>query len=250
MNKLITIIVLTSIFSHHTICMKRLVNGLKEQLSAKRFKGDENILSSPFLPLDIIHSIVMDSLKEEKLIPPHLVQAKIQNTCLISSEFYQYISRPDITRIIIGDASRYMSHLRGNFASQIHTPAVHNYIKKSQILHNNINRLTAPQIKELLIGGADINYCHFVFTKDNYRLTNLYPPILFKTQNDYDKSKLLLDLEADPTICFLDLKGNFVDQRTHPDTFEVISPLGDAKRRANTKLVKLYSEYLAYNDNT
>jgi hypothetical protein len=246
MNKIITVIVLTSIFPHHISCMKRPAPHLEKQ-SVKKIKGDEKITSSPFLPIEILRSIVIDSLKDESLIPPKSVQAKIQNICLISREFHQYISRPDIIRIIIGNASMYMSHLRGNFASHITTPAVQNYIEKSQALYNNINILTVEKMNLLIKEGADINYCHFVFTKHNYTLTNLYPPILFKTQNDYVKSKLLLDLGANPTISFLDLKGHFVDQRTHPGALEVMSPLGDAKRQGNTQLVALYSQYLASN---
>lgn len=234
MKKIITglFMMLLSISSAH--CMKRAHSGQKMVQQKLKCPRNTPATEEPFLPVEMIKKICLDLFKEENVTqPPRVILEQIQKICLINKEMYRYITLVDTVRIIFNNASRYLPPHRGVLAHEITIPSVTNYLHQSETLHKGIHTLSEKEIKNLVLDGADVNYCRVsAKTADS-------APLLFETQKDYAKTKLLLELGADPRLSFDRLEV----QRNGQALYECMSPFMQAIRQHNLDILKLFFEY-------
>lgn len=201
MNKIITVIVCASIFSHHIMCMKRPISQqptrIQPHRGAKRYRII-NPLVDPVLPIDIIGYMFINSFKtDDGTLSAVKIQDKIRTICLVNKALRAYICSPSSTRIILNNSTSALPVLKDLSATFIGTPAMKNYLNKSRTLNEKIESLSLPEITDLILEGADVNY---------YSSTRR--PLLLKTLNDCEKTGLLLEWGANPCLEKNKIKSN------------------------------------------
>ena len=223
---------LLSISSAH--CMKRAHSGQEIVQQKSKCPRNTPAIEEPFLPVEMIKTICLDLFKSRHVTqPPRVILERIQKICLLNKEMYRYITLADTIRIIFNNASRHLPPHRGTLAHEITIPSVKNYLHQSEMLHKGIHTLSEAEVRNLVLDGADVNYCRMSAKKVDL------PPLLFETQKDYAKTKLLLELGADPKLSFDRLEVH----RNGQAHYECTSSFMQAIRQHNLDILKLFFEY-------
>jgi hypothetical protein len=172
MNK--TIISLLLIFSNSIMCMK-------QQLS---------ITPAPDLPMEIMDLCCTDLYKSYDT--PEKFHYGTIKMCLINKAFYSYTNNPITIRTIFNNAHIEPVYTRGTLVRLINIDDfAKSYIKQSEKLFDTIHTIDNDGIRHLVNTGADVNYADGL-------LRGVYDKcVIFKTQHNYEKTKLLLKLGAD-----------------------------------------------------
>lgn len=135
---------------------------------------------------------------------PTKIRNHLRNISLINKNLYQYFNSPKVTHIIMNN----ISHGRNQnvLAKKIATPGMVNYLKRNNTLHKYINFMQTNRIHRLLRLGADPNYYPKQISKQPLEI-----PLLFRSLNQYRKTKILLNAGANVNISF---KGKTVLQQS------------------------------------
>ncbi|HLC07615.1 MAG TPA: hypothetical protein VJJ26_05555 [Candidatus Babeliales bacterium] len=177
--------------------------------------------SDPFLPIEIIEQNIRKEIVESFKFgnnTPKYMERTIKNIRAVNESWRTYFDEPNIIRTIISNASSIPCY-RGLLAHSINLSSVKNYLNQSEELNCSIATIDRNKIKDLIKAGADINYCY------QHAGKIVVFPILLMAQDDYDKTKLLLDLGADQNIAC------------------ALTPLGFAMLINAIKFIQLFLEY-------
>ncbi len=224
--------VLTTVFSHHLNCMKRSISQQPARIQpprdAKRYRII-NSLVDPVLPIDIIGYMFVNSFKtEEGDLSAVKIQDKIRTICLVNKALRAYICSPSSIRIILNNSTNALPVLKDLTAQYIGTPAMENYLNKSRTLNEKIESLSLPEITDLILEGADVNY-----------YSPARRPLLLKTLNDCEKTELLLEFGANPYI-----EENKIKSNCSCTIFT--SAYGQALEEKNIEIIKLFIKYYPF----
>lgn len=163
----------------------------------------------PFLPIELVGKILLDSFRKDRTDPITLIREQIITFYLINRELYEYIQSPNNTRIIMNNATICGDFLKPFIAKNlIDLPPILNYVKQTQKLHAEIDKLSIEDIRNLIVqNGADVNY--YGSEKSpllSKTIDNEESSLLLKTIDNYDKTECLMELGADPYL------GNLLDK--------------------------------------
>jgi hypothetical protein len=232
MKNYIIILLFITLLPQSTHCMKRdrhrpnNWHKRKVTTSPKKTKVSQSIIQSEqelVLPIEIIEKICIGLFRRYQ--NPLAVKATIGQICAINKQFCACMYNPNFIRTILNNVANCpLFDWKASLANQIKTKPIQNYLLQSISLNLNIQSLDEDQIRESIRNGADINYCNsFVETG------TLCEPILRKIENDYNKTKLLLELGANP----------YLTDRN--DQFS--SAFGRATKKGKSQLLELYISY-------
>jgi len=222
MKKHIAILLFTTLFiNNYAWCMKRQRN---TTITDSNKKQCLLTTTDSFLPKEIEEKIRVDVVESFKFgnNTPQGIALVINTVRDVNRSWRNFFDSPDTIRTIISNASS-IPHYRGVLANSSYLmklSSVRNYMQQSENLIGNIKTLDDNQVKTMIGAGADINYSFALAG------TQLVFPILWNTQNNYEKTKLLLELGVDQNI-----------------ECNSLTPLSFAVFYRNVKMIELFLGY-------